>query len=101
MEENFVNNSTTDVVTTSDSSDSMFTMLIKTVFVVVLGGLLVKLFRKAVNWFKEGQRLRREEAERKNKAAFDDLVEKKTQEKLDAILAEQVKAKEQSEEKKD
>lgn len=95
MEDNLVTNvENTGVTTTSD--DSMFAMLIKLVFVVLIGGLIVKSFRRFVDWIKDGQRLRREEKERKEQAKFDEMVEKKAQEKLDALLAEEIRSKEES-----
>lgn len=100
MEENVaMNNVENASVSTSSSNDDMFTMLFKMVFVVLIGGLIVKLFKRVVNWFKENKRLRQEEKDRKDKEKFDELVEKKAQEKLDEILAKQVESKEEPEKK--
>ena len=108
MEENVVNNDINNIENsnlTTNSDDNMFTMLVRMVFVVILGGLIVKLFRKAVNWFKEGQRLRREEKDRKAQEKVNELIEKeaekKVQEKLDALLERQVKESEKDSEKKE
>ena len=91
MDENNVTNNSVDNGYLSDSSDSMFTSLIKLVFVVLIGGLVVKYFRKFVNWVKEGKRLREEDKKRKEDALIDALAEKKALEKVDAIMAQQVK----------
>lgn len=89
MDENIAN--TVDDVNVSTSSDDNSMMsFVKLIVVVLIGGLIVKLFKKAVNWFKEGQRLRREEKDRKNQKEFEELVEKKAQEKLDSLLAKEV-----------
>ncbi len=92
----------TGVVTTS-SDDNMVTMLLKLVFVVLIGGLVTKLVKRFINWVREGQRLRKEEKDRKDQKAFDELVDKKAQEKLDELLAKQVESESKentSEEKK-
>lgn len=98
MEENNVTNveNTGYVVPSTNSDDSMFVMLVKTLVVVLLGGLITKLIKKFVNYIKEGQRLRREEKQRKETEEFEKMVEKKAQEKLDALLAEEIKSKEES-----
>lgn len=101
MEENV--NATVEnmsVSTANSSDDNTITMLIKLVFVVLIGGIVTKLIKKFVNYIKEGNRLRDEEKQRKSKKEFDELVEKKAQEKLDQLLAEDVKSKAESEEKK-
>lgn len=98
MDENLVTNNVENensVVNNTSSEDSMFMMLFKMIVIVLIGGAIVKLFRRFVNWVKEGQRLRKEEKKRKQ----DELVEKKAQEKLDAWLAQEVEAKEESEKK--
>lgn len=97
MDENNVTNNSVDNGYLSDSSDSMLISLMKLVFVVLIGGLVVKYFRKFVNWVKEGKRLREEDKERKAEALIEVLAEKKAQEKVDAIMAQQVKEKEESE----
>lgn len=100
MDENNVVNSVNDggySVTTS-SDDSMFTSLVKLLFVVVIGGLVVKCFKKFVNWVKDGQRLRREEKLRKEADKINELAEKKAQEKLDSLLAKEVKESEKTSE---
>lgn len=101
MEENVAMNNVenTGVVTTS-SDDNMVTMLIKLVFVVLIGGLVTKLIKRFINWIREGQRLRKEEKDRKDQKTFDELVDKKAQEKLDELLAQQVEAKKEESEKK-
>ena len=91
--DNVVNNNS---YTPNNSDDSMFVMLGKTILIVVIGGMIVKLFRRFVNWVKEGQRLRKEEKERKESAKFDEAVNAKSKQLLDDYLASQVK---QSEEK--
>lgn len=96
--DNIVNNS---YVTPNGNDDSMFVMLFKTVVVVLIGGLIVKLFRRFVNWVKEGQRLRKAEKERKESAKFDEAVNKKSKELLDEYLASQVKESEKDSEKKE
>lgn len=91
MNENVMSNVENVSVSTNTSDDDMFTMLFKMVFIVLIGGLIVKLFKKAVNWFKEGKRLRREEKQRKESEELEKLVEKRAQEKLDELLANEVK----------
>lgn len=90
MEENVNATNVENLSVSSSSDDNMITMLIKLVFVVLIGGVVTKLIKKFVNYIKEGKRLRDEEKQRKNQKEFDELVEKKAQEKLDALLAKQV-----------
>lgn len=88
MEENFVNSiDNSSSVTTSDDPMLQF---VRMVFVVVIGGLVIKYIKKFVNWLKEGQRLRREEKERKQKQVEDERVEQRAQELVDAMMAKQV-----------
>lgn len=100
MEENIVNNVENNGYSMSDNSDdSMFMSLLKLVFVVLIGGLVVKLIKKAKNWFKEGQRLRQEEKQRKEQAKFDAAVEEKAKEMLDTYLASKVEESEKDSKK--
>lgn len=93
MEENFANNivdqvSNQDVVNSSD--DSMMLALMKLVFVVIIGGLFVKMFNKISKWFKENKRLRELEHQRKEDAAIEARAEKIAQQKIDELLAKEV-----------
>lgn len=103
MEENFANNvvdqcvSNTDVV---NSDDSMMLALMKLIFVVLIGGLFVKIFNKISKWFKENKRLRELENQRKADAAIEARAEKLAQQKIDELLAKQVES-EKAPEKKD
>lgn len=93
MEENVNATNVENLSVSSSPDDNMITMLIKLVFVVLIGGVVTKLIKKFVNYIKEGNRLRDEEKQRKNQKEFDELVEKKAQEKLDTLLAKQVESK--------
>lgn len=95
MEENVNATNVENLSVSSSPDDNMITMLIKLVFVVLIGGVVTKLIKKFVNYIKEGKRLRDEEKQRKNQKEFDELVEKKAQEKLDTLLAKQVESKEE------
>lgn len=95
MEENVNATNVENLSVSSSSDDNMITMLIKLVFVVLIGGVVTKLIKKFVNYIKEGKRLRDEEKQRKNQKEFDELVEKKAQEKLDQLLAKDVESKEE------
>ena len=95
MEENtnnVVENTGYDV--TTNSNDSMAVMLVRTIVIVLIGGLIVKLVKRVVNWFKESKRLRKAEAERKREEELEKLAEKRAQQKLDELLADSVKEKE-------
>lgn len=95
MEENVNATNVENLSVSSSPDDNMITMLIKLVFVVLIGGVVTKLIKKFVNYIKEGKRLRDEEKQRKNQKEFDELVEKKAQEKLDQLLAKDVESKEE------
>lgn len=100
MEENVNATNVENLSVSSSPDDNMITMLIKLVFVVLIGGVITKLIKKFVNYIKEGNRLRQEEKDRKNQKEFDELVEKKAQEKLDELLAKDIETKEESKEEK-
>ena len=95
MEENNVVN-VAENVSTSSSDDGLFLTIFKFLFMVLIGGMIVKAFKKAKNYFSENKRLREKERQEKEQAEFDRRVEEKAQEKLDAMLAAEVKSEEDS-----